>query len=126
MIDPFQLHIMICGSRNNINRDLVRADLYSIISRYKNAIFHLGGAGGVDLIAEEYCESLGVKYILHYPDYNRYGRPAPLVRNDEMINCSDRVFAFWNGESSGTKYVINKCLENDVPLVVFYEGKEHA
>lgn len=120
------LHIMICGSRDNINTDAVRTDLHLILLQNKTATIHLGGAIGVDSLAEEYCRVLKVKYILHRPDYNKYGRSAPIIRNDEMIKCSDRVYALWNGESPGTKYVISKCLENHIPLFIFYEGKGYA
>jgi len=41
------------------------------------------------------------------PEYHTYGRVAPLKRNLQIIDYSDVIIAFWNGKSSGTKYVID-------------------
>lgn len=66
-----------------------------------------GGAAGVDLDAEEYGMENGLKVTLFLPEYEKYRRSAPLVRNRELIEYSDIVIAFWDGESRGTKYVID-------------------
>ena len=66
-----------------------------------------GGAAGVDLDAEEYGMENGLKVTLFLPKYEKYRRSAPLVRNRELIEYSDIVIAFWDGESRGTKYVID-------------------
>lgn len=121
-----KLHIMICGSRENFNKSLAISDILLILNRYSDAVFHLGGARGVDTIALEFCNTYKLSYVIHLPVYEKYGKIAPLRRNEEMIKASDRIFAFWNGESRGTWFVISRAIELNVPLVVFYEGKEHA
>lgn len=121
-----KLHIMICGSRKNYNRELVVQDITQTLVRYRDAIIHHGGAVGVDSITESCCKCFGITTVIHKPDYEKYGKSAPLRRNEEMIAISDRIFAFWNGESPGTKFVINWAIELKVPLVIFYEGKKHA
>lgn len=40
-----------------------------------------GGAKGIDTCAREYALSHGLKLTEFLPDYRRYGRAAPLVRN---------------------------------------------
>lgn len=39
-------------------------------------------------------------------DYHRYGRAAPIIRNRRIVEYADRVIAFWDGKSKGTKMVI--------------------
>ena len=67
-----------------------------------------GGAKGVDLCAKEYAKKNDLKYTEFLPDYNRYGRAAPIKRNDEIINYADEIIAFWDGASKGTQYTVKK------------------
>ena len=68
-----------------------------------------GGARGVDTAAREYAKAHGIKLTEFLPDYETYGRRAPLVRNLEIIDYADEVYAFWDRKSHGTKYVIQNC-----------------
>ena len=68
-----------------------------------------GGAKGIDTCAREYALSHGLKLTEFLPDYRRYGRAAPLVRNREIVAYADQVLAFWDGNSPGTKRVIDQC-----------------
>lgn len=68
-----------------------------------------GGARGIDTCAREYAQAHGIKLTEFLPDYERFGRSAPLRRNLEIIDYADTVIAFWDGTSRGTKYVIDKC-----------------
>ena len=40
-----------------------------------------GGAVGVDSCAAEYSKKTGLKLTVFLPQYERYGRAAPIVRN---------------------------------------------
>lgn len=68
-----------------------------------------GGAKGIDACAKQFALSHGIKYTEFLPDYNRYGRAAPIRRNDKIIEYVDMVIAFWDGKSKGTQYVIESC-----------------
>ena len=65
-----------------------------------------GGAKGVDTLAAEYAKSNGMKLTEFLPEYKRYGRAAPLIRNKQIVDYSDKVIVFWNGTSKGTLSVI--------------------
>lgn len=77
-----------------------------------------GGAKGIDSCAREYAVSHGIKLTEFLPEYERYGRRAPLIRNITIIENSDIVLAFWDGSSHGTKFVIDKCGEMGVEVKV--------
>lgn len=77
-----------------------------------------GGARGIDTCAREYAAENNIKLTEFLPDYEKYGRGAPLVRNDQIIAHSDLVLAFWDGKSRGTKYVIDKCHKIGVPIQI--------
>lgn len=68
-----------------------------------------GGAKGIDTCAREYALEHGIKLTEFLPDYGKYGRSAPLKRNITIIQNADIVLAFWDGTSSGTKFVIDNC-----------------
>ena len=75
-----------------------------------------GGAKGVDSDARKYAEDNNLPMTEFLPEYNRYGRGAPLKRNLQIIEYSDLVIAFWDGKSTGTKYVIDNCRKLNVPV----------
>ena len=81
-----------------------------------------GGAKGIDACAREYAIQNGIKLTEFLPEYEKYGRSAPLKRNLLIINYADEVIAFWDGASKGTKYVIDNCKKMDKKIDVFING----
>ena len=65
-----------------------------------------GGAVGADFCAAEYAREKGLKLTVFLPQYEKYGRAAPIVRNKEIVDYADKVVAFWDGKSKGTLSVI--------------------
>ena len=82
-----------------------------------------GGARGVDTSAWEYAMEHGLKLTEYLPEYNKYGRGAPLKRNITIIENADLVLAFWDGSSRGTKYVIENCKKRNIPLKIYVPVK---
>lgn len=78
-----------------------------------------GGARGVDAAARKYAMQHGLPLKEFLPDYENFGRSAPIRRNIEIIEYADVVFAFWNGHSAGTRFVISKCLKIGKPVRIF-------
>ena len=66
-----------------------------------------GGAQGIDTCAKSYALRHGLKLTEFLPEYEKYGRGAPLRRNITIIEHPHLVLAFWDGKSRGTKYVID-------------------
>lgn len=93
----------IIGSRN-----LMVSDLGKYLPKNTTEIVS-GGARGVDYCAKEYAVKNGLILTEFLPKYNEYGRCAPLKRNLLIINYADEVYAFWDGKSKGTKFVIDQC-----------------
>ena len=74
-----------------------------------------GGARGIDTCAREYALSNGIPLREFLPDYERYGRRAPLVRNFAIVDHADYVLAFWDGKSRGTVHTLRYCIEKKLP-----------
>lgn len=106
------MKVAVIGSRglvvNNLEKFLPK-DTTEIIS---------GGARGIDSCAREYALAHGIKLTEFLPEYEKYGRSAPLKRNIKIIKKADLVLAFWDGESRGTKFVIDNCNRMGVSVKV--------
>ena len=107
------MKVAVVGSRNlTINNlgDYLPEDTTEIIS---------GGARGIDRCARAYAKSHNIKLTEFLPEYERYGRSAPLKRNLQIIRYADMVLAFWDGKSNGTRFVIENCKKENIPIKVF-------
>lgn len=107
------MRVAIIGSRSIQVKDLtpyLPADTTAIVS---------GGAKGVDACARAYALAHGLPLMEFLPDYRRYGKAAPLKRNQQIIDHADYVVALWDGRSRGTQYTIELCLRQGVPIRVF-------
>ena len=80
-----------------------------------------GGARGIDSCAREYAQMNGIKLTEFLPEYEKYGRGAPIKRNRKIIDYADTVIAFWDGRSRGTGYVIDQCFRCRKNLTVYIE-----
>ncbi len=66
-----------------------------------------GGAPGVDTLARELAKKRGIPLVELLPDYRRFGRGAPLKRNEKIAEYADEAIAFWDGRSKGTEHTIS-------------------
>ncbi len=107
------MKIAIIGSRtlsvNNLG-DFIPEECSEIVS---------GGARGIDSSAAAYARANGLRLTEFLPDYDRYGRGAPLVRNRLIVEYADAVYAFWDGKSRGTKFTIDYARELGKPVRIF-------
>ena len=108
--------VLICGSRDWSQTVLLKERLASL-DRTRTTIIH-GGARGADTHAANLADQLGIPAQSYPPDYASFGKDAPHVRNDEMLKHADRVLAFWDGKSPGTKSVIDKARKLGIPTEV--------
>ena len=107
------MKVAIIGSRDLHVDDLGRylpTEITEIVS---------GGARGIDACAREYALAHGIKLTEFLPPYAQYGRAAPLKRNLQIIGYADMVIAFWDGQSHGTKYVIENCKKANKKVMVY-------
>ena len=106
------MRIAIVGSRTLTVEDLghyLPEDVTEIVS---------GGAKGIDRCAKQYARENQIKLTEFLPDYHRYGRGAPLKRNLNIVDYADCVIAFWDGQSRGTKSVIELCQQKKKRITV--------
>lgn len=78
-----------------------------------------GGAKGVDTSARSCALRCGFQLTEILPEYQRYGKAAPIKRNELIIEAADFVLVFWDGKSHGTAFVIEKCRKKQIPHQVY-------
>jgi uncharacterized phage-like protein YoqJ len=66
-----------------------------------------GGARGVDKCAEKVAISIGLQTEIYPADWHKFGKAAGMKRNQQIVEVSDRIVAFWDGQSRGTKNTID-------------------
>ena len=99
------MKVAIIGSRNFNDYELVVETLLE----YENIITLIvsGGAKGADMLGERWAKEKNKELLVFYPDWVKYGKSAGFIRNKDIIENSDIVFAFWDGVSKGTKHSID-------------------
>ena len=109
--------IIIAGGRNFNDYNLLKEKVDNIISdkRKTHQIYIVSGkARGADSLGEKYANENGLN-IMEFPaDWDRHGRSAGYKRNVEMAENADALIAFWDGESRGTKHMIDIAKEKNL------------
>lgn len=109
------MNIVFTGHRNgiaNIN------DLESIKNDYVDATWVHGGAVGFDSQVHKYAKENKIPVIVFFPNYKTYGKQAPLIRNDEMLNVANLLVALYDGRKyGGTFYTIRKAMNLGIEIV---------
>ena len=89
--------------------------------------FISGAAKGIDTSARNFAREHHIFLTDILPEYNLYGRRAPLIRNDLIISLADIVLIFWDGQSHGTEYNLKKCKELNKPYILYiYDGNNFS
>lgn len=108
--------VAIVGSREWPEPDAVRD---YVLSLDKDVTVVSGGATGVDTWAQIAAEERGMATIIYRPDWNTHGKKAGILRNVTIVDNSDRVVAFWDGSSTGTKHTIDYARSKGKQVLIF-------
>ena len=106
------MRIAIIGSRN------IDVDISMFIPPEATEIV-TGGARGIDTLAERWADENNCPKLIIRPEYGRYGRSAPVVRNKVIVDVADMVVAVWDGKSPGTRFTIEYARESGKPVQVY-------
>lgn len=107
------MKVAVVGSRS-----ITKADISRYIPPDTDLIIS-GGAIGVDKLAEEYADKKGIKKLILYPEYELYGKSAPLIRDKLIVDHADLVIAVWDGASRGTEFTISYAKRRGVPCEIY-------
>jgi hypothetical protein len=108
------MKVIVAGSRNINDYDLVNR----VIEESKFGVTEIvsGGARGVDGTAIMWAEENRIPCRVFIARWER-SKSAGYLRNSAMAHYADALIAIWDGESKGTKHMID--IANTHGLSVF-------
>ena len=116
------MRVIIAGGREFNDRDLMWSKLDKLFSykrkKGEKIIIVSGNARGADRLGETYASSRGMKVLIYKADWKRYPKSAGYRRNEDMADNADALVAFWDGESKGTKHMIETAQEKGLDVRV--------
>lgn len=112
------MNISFTGHRDKLAK---KSDFEQVLKDFPDSIWIHGGAIGFDTQVEQFARRHGIKTVVIRPDYEKYGKRAPLVRNDEIVKLGEVLIALYDGrQSGGSFYTIKQARElgKEVRIVV--------
>lgn len=115
------MRTIIAGSRSITNEQLV----FDTISKAQTELGNIsvvicGCAKGVDKIGEKWAKLNNIK-IEYYPaDWDKYGKKAGFIRNQEMAKNADCLIAIMENNSKGTGNMIEIIKKVNKPYYVVF------
>lgn len=115
-----ELRIIVAGSRNFKDYQLLSDTLMQyledmddtdVVDNPSQVKFISGTARGADSLGEQFAYTYEYEVVRFPADWDTYGKSAGYRRNVEMAKYASEaygvLFAFWDGNSKGTKHMID-------------------
>ena len=133
------MKVIIAGSRDFDDFDFMTEKLNGLHLGMFTEIVS-GKARGADALGERWAQLWGIP-VKEFPapwddvkdkpsyqlgtrkDGTPYWKAAGSYRNQQMMAYADALVCFWNGESPGTRDMINQMFENNKEIHVFICNK---
>lgn len=114
--------VIVCGSRRWHDRELIAHVLSELqIERGWTPLIVHGATRGADRIADEEAGKLGFLTEPHPADWERHGKAAGPIRNEEMAQAGAALcIVFWDGKvsHSGTMDMVRRAYQHGIPSEV--------
>lgn len=108
--------VLVCGGRDYQDRDFAFAALDRFAAKFGVECVIHGAAKGADTLADEWAGSRGVSVRRFPANWERDGKAAGLIRNQEMIDKAEptAVIAFPGGR--GTADMVARAKRHGIPV----------
>jgi len=100
------LKVIVAGTRGFDNYGWLVDRLDFLLQDQTGVEIVSGGARGADSLGERYAQERGLVCTRFVAEWDRYGKRAGILRNEQMGQYADALVAFWDGRSVGTKHMI--------------------
>ena len=119
--DGFRL--VIAGGRDYRDYDRLSQEVDRYLKELhpkEKVIIVSGTAKGADRLGEEYARKKGYRLEEYPANWQHFGRAAAVKRNLEMAQLADAAIVFWDGESAGSKNMIDCATGEHIPCKVIH------
>lgn len=114
------MKVIIAGSRNCSDQQFVNSCIQEAIAKGFNITEVVcGGAKGVDTMGENWARSQRLPVAMFPALWDIHGKKAGILRNLDMACYAEALIAIWDGESPGTKHMINTMRSQGKQVLVF-------
>lgn len=110
-----RFNVIIAGTRTFEDYDILCEHCNRFFSNKKPTAIICGEARGADTLGKRYAEEHGIPVMSFPADWNKYKKAAGYIRNQEMAQHADALVAFWDGQSRGTKNMIEIAKKMNLP-----------
>lgn len=112
--------VIIAGSRGFDNYAFLEGRMDLLSEDWdEDLIVVSGGARGADKLGEQWAFRARHDVEVIPADWERHGRAAGPIRNEEMADIADAVVVFWDGISRGSKSMISAAVTRALELHVY-------
>ena len=116
IVEIIHMKVIIAGSRGFSDFQLLYAKCEEILANVDGVEIVSGTARGADKLGEHYAGLKGHSVRQFPSDWDKHGKAAGYIRNKEMADYADCLIAFWDGESRGTKHMIDLATERGLSV----------
>lgn len=113
---------IIAGSRKGFTYEDVVACMKKISWNPTEIVS--GHADGVDSFGEKWAKMRKIPVRVFYADWKEQGRSAGMQRNVKMAQYADAAVILWDGESKGTKHMINEARKQGLTIYLHAKQQE--
>lgn len=104
--DQNRFQVIIAGGRYFSNYDLLKERCDFFFQNRRPTAIVCGEARGADSLGKQYAKENSIPVMSFPADWDKYGKRAGYIRNEEMADNADALIAFWDGQSRGTRNMI--------------------
>ncbi len=108
--------IAVGGSRNFTDYNVIKEVLDDFF--LEGDILLSGNAPGADRLGERYAAEHGIECKIIPSEWDKHGLKATMMRNEVLLRAADFAILFWDGESEGSKHMIDIALRAKKLLAV--------
>jgi len=109
------IKVVIAGSRTFNDYELLKTKMDAILQNQTEVEIVSGTAYGADQLGERYAQERGYPVKRFPAQWEKFGRRAGYLRNEEMANYASHVVVFTNG-SKGSQHMIDISTRLGLPL----------
>lgn len=113
------MRLAIIGSRTFEDYHLLSCSIIIFLSKNITEVIS-GGASGADSLGERFANYYHFPIKIFKPEWTKYGKAAGFIRNQQIVDNSDMILAFWDGKSRGTQDTIEKAKKAKKPTFIIY------
>jgi hypothetical protein len=114
------MRLIVAGSRTFSNKEKVFKNLDNIYKHFPELEIVSGLAKGPDSFGKQWAAVNRVPCHEFPANWDKYGKRAGFVRNEEMAHFGDAALIYWDGKSPGSKSMIKLANEAGLKVAVVY------